>query len=98
TVLAPVESGQFVPAWAGNRVVYGHPFETIDAGAKEDEVERFYSGEATPAERGALLERYGVRYILWPAAAAGEDPAGALGLATAWSQGGLVLYRVGNEP
>ena len=31
TVLAPVESAQFIPAWAGNRTVYGHPFETIDA-------------------------------------------------------------------
>ena len=98
TVLAPVEMGQFIPAWAGNRVVYGHPFETIDAETKEAEVEQFYSPAATPAERQALLERYGVRYVLWPATAMGVDPAGSLGLVPAWNQGSLVLYRAGDGP
>ena len=94
TVLAPVEAGQFIPAWAGNRVVYGHPFETIDAERKRDEVIHFYSAAATAAERQALLEAYDVRYVLTAGERAGVDLAG-LGLVGAWAGDGLVLYRAG---
>ena len=93
TVLAPVESGQFIPAWAGNRVVYGHPFETIDAEAKEGQVSLFYSLDATAAQRRDLLERYRVHYVLFP----GNEPevnAVELGLLPVWSQNGAALYRV----
>ena len=98
TVLAPADSGQFIPAWAGNRVVYGHPFETIDADNKRAEVERFFAPAATPSHRRELLERYGVRYVLWPAKAVGEGPMESLGLVPAWSQGSLTLYRAGDGP
>jgi hypothetical protein len=97
TVLAPVESGQFVPAWAGNRVVYGHPFETIDAEAKEAEVNQFYGTDATTAERRALLERYGVRYVLLLAEEGDPDPT-ELGLTMIWSQGSAALYSAGTGP
>jgi len=103
TVLAPVDSGEFIPAWAGNRVVYGHPFETIDAEAKEAEVAHFYSPEATAAERRAVLDRYGVRYVfLDPGDPAANDRLGtdaaALGLVPAWTGGGAILYRVEAKP
>lgn len=97
TVLAPPDAGQFIPAWAGNRVVYGHPFETIDAKAKEAEVDHFYSPEATPAERRALLDHYGVRYILVPIPETSLD-ATALGLSLAWAGGEAALYSVENLP
>jgi hypothetical protein len=92
TVLAPPDSGHFIPAWAGNRVVYGHPFETIDAETKEAEVAQFYSPDATTAERHALLDRYGVRYVFAPLATS-LDPA-ALGLTPAWTGEEAILYRV----
>jgi hypothetical protein len=101
TVLAPAESGQFFPAWAGNRVVYGHPFETIDATQKRAEVDRFYTAGASSAERAALLERYGVHYVFVDAAEPSVlTPAGAseLGLAEVWSGSGARLYRVGALP
>jgi len=103
TVLAPVDSGEFIPAWAGNRVVYGHPFETIDAEAKKAEVASFYSPEAAVAERRAVLDRYGVRYVfLGPGDPAANDrlgaDAGALGLVPVWTGGGAILYRVGAAP
>jgi len=97
TVLAPPESGQFIPAWAGNRVVYGHPFETIDAATKEAEVAHFYSPEASTAERRDLLERYGVRYILFLPLAVKLDEAD-LGLMTVWTGESLILYRVEKSP
>ena len=96
TVLAPRESGQFIPAWAGNRVVYGHPFETIDAATKEAEVAHFYSPEATTAERRELLERYGVRYVFVPSPTPTLDPR-SLGLIPVWTRGDARLYRVGAD-
>jgi hypothetical protein len=97
TVLAPVDSGHFIPAWAGNRVVYGHPFETIDAETKEAEVARFFSPDATTAERRALLDRYAVRYVLVPTPETQLDLA-ALDLAPAWTGEDAVLYRVEGGP
>jgi hypothetical protein len=97
TVLAPPESGQFIPAWAGNRVVYGHPFETIDAKTKEAEAAHFFSPEATTAERRDLLDHYGVRYVLALSSEPDLNPP-ALGLTLVWSQGHATLYRVEVAP
>ncbi len=97
TVLAPAESAQFIPAWAGNRTVYGHPFETIDAGTKEAEVVRFFSPDASNADRRALLDRYGVRYVLVTDSETLQD-AGALGLALVWSGEEAAIYWVEEGP
>jgi len=97
TVLAPVASGQFIPAWAGNRVVYGHPFETIEARAKEAEVVRFYTPGTDAATRRALLERYRVRYLLTLSAIPDLDPV-MVGLVPVWSQGEATLYRAEVSP
>jgi hypothetical protein len=97
TVLAPPELGEFIPAWAGNRVVYGHPFETIDAETKEAEVAHFFSLEATPAERRALLYRYGVRYVLAIPSQSDLDPP-ALRLTLAWMGDNAALYRLEGAP
>jgi hypothetical protein len=97
TVLVPPDAGQFIPAWAGNRVVYGHPFETIDAETKEAEATHFFSPEATTADRRDLLDRYGVRYVLALTAEPNLKPL-ALGLTPIWSQGHAILYRVEVTP
>jgi uncharacterized membrane protein len=94
TVLAPPDLGQFIPAWAGNRVVYGHPFETIDAEAKKAAVARFFNSAAIPAERSALLDRYQVRYVWIPVADPAWTPAD-LSLAAVWnSDEGILYYRM----
>lgn len=97
TVLAPPDSGVFVPAWAGNRVVYGHPFETIEAETKEAEAAHFFSAKASATERRALLDRYGVRYVLAPAAEPDLIP-NALGLTPVWSSNEAVIFQVGVGP
>jgi hypothetical protein len=61
-VLAAPDTGLFLPAWADVRVVYGHPFETLDAEDTQRIVERFFSGED---DRGMVLRRYGVDYIFF---------------------------------
>lgn len=42
TILCAPDFGIFVPARSGRQVIYGHPFETIDAENKKIEVMEFY--------------------------------------------------------
>ncbi len=59
-VLASPQGGLFIPAWAGRRVVYGHPFETIEAETKKARVEAAFGGNDD-----ALLDDYSVSYVLF---------------------------------
>jgi len=43
-VLASPDTGLLIPAYTGQRVVYGHPFETVNATAEKLAVERFLTG------------------------------------------------------
>jgi hypothetical protein len=63
-VLCAPQTGMFVPAWAGQRVVYGHPFETVDAERRKAQVEAYWSGEMSPAEQGSFLRENRVAYLL----------------------------------
>lgn len=62
-VLAAPAASVWVPGWAGQRVVYGHPFETLEADVKRADVLDWYASEG--AICAALIERYAVRYVLW---------------------------------
>lgn len=63
-VLCAPQMGLFVPAWAGQPVVYGHPFETVDAERREAQVEAYWAGEMSPAERETFLRENRVGYLL----------------------------------
>jgi hypothetical protein len=56
--------GLFVPAWAGQPVVYGHPFETVNAETRKAQVEAFWAGEMSAEERETFLRENRVGYIL----------------------------------
>jgi hypothetical protein len=43
-ILASAETGLLIPAYTGRRVIYGHPFETVNAEQKEAVVTRFFNG------------------------------------------------------
>jgi hypothetical protein len=60
---APVVSA-WVPGWTGGRVIYGHPYETLEAETKQAEVRAWYAAES---DCDALIERYNVRYVLYGA-------------------------------
>ena len=62
-VLASAQLGNFIPAYAAARVVYGHPFETIDAPIREALVNSFFAGQLSSAGAEALLADFGVTHI-----------------------------------
>jgi hypothetical protein len=63
-VLCAPQTGVLVPALAGQRVVYGHPFETVNAEARRAQVEAFFAGRMTPDEQAAFLRENRVGYVL----------------------------------
>jgi len=63
-ILCAPQTGLFVPAWAGQRVVYGHPFETVDAEKQKAQVEAYWAGEMSPSEQKSFLRENRVRYVL----------------------------------
>lgn len=67
-VMAGPVSGNQLPAWAGVRVVWGHPFETADSQRKRQLVQALYGGLLPPGRSvniltasGATLLYYGER-------------------------------------
>jgi len=86
-VLCAPETGLFVPAWAGQRVVYGHPTETVNADMRRRQVERFWAGERD----GTWLAALGVDYFFYGPReqALGDPPAGELLFET----GDTAIYR-----
>ncbi len=63
-VLCAPQMGSFVPAWTGHRVVYGHPFETVNAERREEQVRAYWAGAMSAPDRATFLEENQVRYIL----------------------------------
>ncbi len=59
-VLSAPNVGLWIPAWGEKRVVYGHPWETLDAETKKAQVEQWYQGQGCEE----LLEMYHVRYVI----------------------------------
>lgn len=63
-VLSAYETGNYVPARAGNRVFLGLGPETIYADRKRDKVSRFYSADESDDWRRELLEQYDIAYVI----------------------------------
>jgi len=62
-VLTSPEMGLFIPAWSGRRVVYGHPFETVDAERTKARVTKFFAAATSDAERESLLREWRAAFV-----------------------------------
>jgi hypothetical protein len=63
-VLADSRLGMFIPARTSLRVIYGHPFETIEAIKNHEIVDRFSSCKYNPDELTGLLNQYSIDYLM----------------------------------
>jgi hypothetical protein len=64
-VMASPDTGLLIPAYSAARVLYGHPFETVEADKRLSQVESFFSGEMSAEGQVHLLEVEGVDYIFY---------------------------------
>jgi hypothetical protein len=90
-IAAAPQTGLYIPAWSGQRVYYGHRFETPNADARRSQVEAFFvDGERLEPQPDYVF--YGPR----------EQALGGIGqLDRNWSavyqQGAVVIYAVSGE-
>jgi hypothetical protein len=64
-ILASPEMGLFIPADTGRRVVYGHPFETVNAEQEKDKIETFYGNKLSSEGTYLYLLDKKPDYIFW---------------------------------
>lgn len=64
-VLANEKIGLFIPSITGRKIIYGHPFETINAEEEKVFVEKIFQGELSPETSRAQLALKGVDYIFY---------------------------------
>ncbi len=92
-VLSSPETGLMLPAYTGRRVVYGHPFETVDAEQEKAGVERFF----TDLDGGAGLAYLAVREVDYVFVGTREKALGYLqpvdGLELVFDNGEVRIYR-----
>jgi hypothetical protein len=101
-VLAAPQTGAFIPAFTGRRVIYGHPFETVNAIQEKANLEHFF--QAVPdawdtSRAGKFLAQRQVDYVWFGPREQqlGGLPAG-LSLTQVYSKEGIVLYHVQPTP
>jgi len=64
-VLASPESGNFIPVYTSERVIYGHPFETVDAAAQQALVTHLLDGSMTPEATATLLQKLNIKFVFY---------------------------------
>lgn len=64
-VLCAPDTGSYIPGWTGDRVIYGHEFETANAGQNEIMVKEIYSGRLPANEAVKYLQQQEVKYVFW---------------------------------
>lgn len=64
-ILASPEMGLYIPAYSEKRVLYGHPFETVDANLEMENLERFFGMQEDSIWREEFLSERKIRYIFF---------------------------------
>jgi hypothetical protein len=91
-ILAGPEMGMFIPGHTGRRVLYGHPFETVDAEEQEQALIDFF--EASGDDH--FLSERGVDYIFYGPRERGLGEFSIPGLKPIFSSEDVELYRWGD--
>jgi len=94
-ILSSPEMGAYIPAFTGRRVIYGHPFETINADEEGAAVLRFFRADFQPDQVSAFLRDRQINFIFYGPReqGLGESPL-VLDFATVFSSGNVIIYQV----
>jgi uncharacterized membrane protein len=101
-ILSGPQTGAFIPAFTGRRVIYGHPFETVHADQEKANLAHFFQEAPdawTAQQAGQFLARRQVDYV-WVGPRErqlGGLPPG-LSLTQVYSQDGVLLYNTRQAP
>lgn len=70
-VVSSPQTGMYLPGHSGCQVMYGHPFETVNALEEEERVESFFGGQMTENEARQYLTENRIGYVFFGAREAG---------------------------
>ena len=94
-ILASPEIGLWIPAHTGRRVIYGHPFETVNAEAEENAVLSFFTGELDITEQKEFLSSRGIDYVFYGLREQALGTPAVIGsLELVFDSAGVSLYEV----
>jgi len=95
-ILADPRIGLFIPSWTGRRVIYGHPFETVNAENDKAQVIRFFQHVSSDPENcWSFLKDRAVDWVFYsPDEQALGEFRDTLGLLEVYNQTGIRIYRV----
>lgn len=96
-VLGSYQTGNYVAAQAGQRVMLGHWAETVDFVGKETAVAQFFSSSTSHNWRQALLAQFDVAYVWFgprEQALGAFDPETAPYLTPVYQNQSIILYAV----
>lgn len=95
-ILAAPDTGLLLPAHTGRRVIYGHPFETVNAVQEEQAVTAFFTEPETAFLRARRVDYvfYGPRERLLAGDQAAQVEQALQGLRVVYASQGVSLYAV----
>jgi hypothetical protein len=97
-ILAAPSTGLWIPSQTGRRVIYGHPFETVNAEAEKAAVERVFQGQQTGADLQDFLSTRGVDFVFTgPRERELGVPAGLGDLTVVYQAGEVRIYAFGPQ-
>jgi len=64
-ILSDIQTGLLIPSLTGRRVIYGHPFETVNALDERKRVEDFFAGRMNQTDIAAFLKNKKVDYVIY---------------------------------
>jgi hypothetical protein len=97
-VLASPQFANIIPAKTNMRVVYGHPFETVDAENQLVKIESYYDGEMPEKDIQQWFSNENVSYVIFgPREKLLGNDLNTTGISLVKQQGDVQIYMVTNE-
>lgn len=97
-ILASPETGLFIPAYTGRRVLYGHPFETVNAIEEEERLLAIFSGKMSKTELENFVESRSIDYLfLGPRELDLGPPPDSAGLELVYQYGQVLIFATRNS-
>ncbi len=91
-VLASARMGMFIPAWSGRNVLYGHPFESLNAAETEQKVTDFLTGKMNQDQMQGFVETQAFDYALAEESAGGKLLSALPGAHLVFQSGGVSVF------
>jgi hypothetical protein len=94
-ILAAPDTGLILPALTGRRVIYGHPFETVNADQEKKHVTDYFSAVQTAQQEDDYLRKSQVAYVFYgPREAALGKPGDLNRYPIVFQSGNVAVYAI----